>query len=464
MYTDAEDFRLLVKLSYTNSYIRNGGKRLDKSTLVRLASMANAYEFRDAVKECMIAIGDDLEFEDAITCIDYLPENLRGLDLTQSLANKAIAVLKRGLEDPDWIRSDNSNKPELLKKGTEALAKFLGPVQDLFRPQGGCLGRPTRPDFYEALILYDHVKVRKKDYSSFCFLVSDIPQVMHALTSLCHPSLLSFYHLFFSQNLSESVFTALLESDALQVQCENEVYYLLHAYVHQSSRVKVVDKKKTFQRLLLSYIRFPHLTSDYLGNVISWAPFLAKSDIIARALAESWSWRLSDSIRDADNTIPQMPIDRSKGQSREWKVKVEIRLHHLLEMTRNSPKYYGCGLVLGYPLLLAVSRNGSAEEGEEKDTFALWWKLIMPPASSSVDRRVRLGFSIKADSGEWVTANNGFGKEGRVLISDDYFKKSWKEVVCEGSPYFPKGVLEVEAKIGDTSSPRFSLKGRWQST
>lgn len=61
----------------TESYIMDGGNLLDRATLLRLAELADALEFGDAVGEYLKSLGHGLTLESAITCPDEIPERLR---------------------------------------------------------------------------------------------------------------------------------------------------------------------------------------------------------------------------------------------------------------------------------------------------------------------------------------------------------------------------------------------------
>ena len=153
----------MVRLSYLPSYTKDGDKALDKSTLIRLASMANAHEFHDAVNECLTAVGKGLSFEEAVTCLDELPQNLRHIDATKLLLEKAREVLVKGLGDPSilGLEEEEEAREDMLKKGADALATYLGPVSKLFEPviEGK---KDSTPVFGDALILKDQIKVSEQ--------------------------------------------------------------------------------------------------------------------------------------------------------------------------------------------------------------------------------------------------------------------------------------------------------------
>ena len=126
-HTEAEDFRLLIKQSYAPSYAKNGDKPLDKATLIRVAGIANAYEFHDAVNECLTAAADGLSFEEAFTCMNDVPENLKGTDAIDVLMDKIALVWINGMNGPSSIGTEEGEaKTKLIKESTDIFAANLG--------------------------------------------------------------------------------------------------------------------------------------------------------------------------------------------------------------------------------------------------------------------------------------------------------------------------------------------------
>ena len=62
-----EDFRLLIKLSCGLSYVQEGDVRLPQAIRLRLAFLANAFEFVECVQECLLSFSEeDLTLDDAL--------------------------------------------------------------------------------------------------------------------------------------------------------------------------------------------------------------------------------------------------------------------------------------------------------------------------------------------------------------------------------------------------------------
>jgi len=50
--------KLLIKLCYSGSYIRDGGELLNRSTRMRLAFLGNAFEMHECVWEFLASLAD----------------------------------------------------------------------------------------------------------------------------------------------------------------------------------------------------------------------------------------------------------------------------------------------------------------------------------------------------------------------------------------------------------------------
>lgn len=72
------DMRLLIKLCYSGSYIRDGGEPLDRSMRMRLAFLGDAFEMQGCVWECLASLVDGLTHSDVLTTLEDVPEELLG--------------------------------------------------------------------------------------------------------------------------------------------------------------------------------------------------------------------------------------------------------------------------------------------------------------------------------------------------------------------------------------------------
>ena len=185
---ELEDLKLLIKLSYSETYTHDNGLLLLLAMRLRLAACADGLEFVEAVDQIVASLAEGLDFEGALACMAGLPPALE--------AHPGIAPARRGMATSLALgigqregKTGDAAKQE-LEAGVEALAKCLGPVAGMFEEGVMKLASTTLP------------------------LRADVKQ------------------------LSAAVFKRLLASDALHLQLENEAFALLVAWLRQSPRAR----------------------------------------------------------------------------------------------------------------------------------------------------------------------------------------------------------------------------------
>jgi hypothetical protein len=190
----------------TDSYTENGDRILDRATRLRLAELADAFEFEDCVSECLESLGRGLTLEAAITALDDIPEQLRQHDAIDDLEELVQTALIKEIDKLARIynmegRDQPEAERELLRKAGDALAKMLGPVD------AKMLGPVD--DFYDVWSGYG--------------------------------GRLGFYNQFeLDESIAElptTVMRVMLASDALEVTTENETYTLLIVWLLQSPHI-----------------------------------------------------------------------------------------------------------------------------------------------------------------------------------------------------------------------------------
>jgi len=82
----------------TDSYTENGGRILGRATRLRLAELADAFEFEDCVSECLESLGRGLTLEAAITALDDIPEQLRQHDAIDDLEELVQTALIKEID------------------------------------------------------------------------------------------------------------------------------------------------------------------------------------------------------------------------------------------------------------------------------------------------------------------------------------------------------------------------------
>jgi hypothetical protein len=92
---EADDFKRLIKLSYSASYTKDGGRALNKEELMRLLVMANGYGMAWCVEECAQALLPFNGYEEAAAYFNTVPEVLledARLRATTQAAGDALAA------------------------------------------------------------------------------------------------------------------------------------------------------------------------------------------------------------------------------------------------------------------------------------------------------------------------------------------------------------------------------------
>lgn len=120
----------------------------------------------------------------------------------------------------------------------------------------------------------------------------------------------------------------------------------------------------------------------------------------------------------------------------------KLELADILPMKGYTNAHKFLGLAVGYPVTLDVAHNS-------KGTVGLYVYVGMPSWQGfDIEGGIRRGagfeFSIKFGNRDC----NGKAYFSYSVHSSwgifDFLQKSWTEVVCPNSPYFPGGMLEVE--------------------
>ena len=82
--------------------------------------LADGYEMKDCITQCLESVGEDLTFETAIAVLDDVPPQLQ--------QHAAMGKLKEPICDALAKGFDGCNDEGLLRRAGDALATCLGPV------------------------------------------------------------------------------------------------------------------------------------------------------------------------------------------------------------------------------------------------------------------------------------------------------------------------------------------------
>ena len=148
------DFQLMLKLSYSASYTKDGLVPLDRETRLRLAQLADAYEMTDCVTECLLSLADNVSLEDAIACLDQVPGRLAAHPATAALKEKLIPIVAQGIEFQATAffgtPAETEASRDLIARAGSTLAGWIGPVSDLFQEGPRVQLGPLRGGFVTA--------------------------------------------------------------------------------------------------------------------------------------------------------------------------------------------------------------------------------------------------------------------------------------------------------------------------
>jgi hypothetical protein len=230
---------------------------------------------------------------------------------------------------------------------------------------------------------------------------------------------------------------ALLGSDKLDVHVEDEAYYLLGAWLHQSAHVKAEDMVSVFKSLAAK-IRFHHISADFLACVVTCCPLACESGLALSFLRSGLMHREASKQLLAAENCDVGPPNRGSGNE-ELTFITSALLDYVSRMEIGSSMSKYIGVVAGFPICVGLDR-------EENDTLGLYLHSFMPQVegetfASCLERRVGFGVTFESNSVlrsfyDHINDDEGFG-------CGDFFEKPWGEVVYENSPYFPEGKMSI---------------------
>jgi hypothetical protein len=247
--------------------------------------------------------------------------------------------------------------------------------------------------------------------------------------------------------LSAETMGAILGSDALQLHREEEVYYLLGAWLHQSSHVKVEERVSIYKQLV-EKIRFHHISSEYLGCIVTSCPLAIDSGLALSLLQSALVNRNVGKNLAEIEKVDLGPKNRD-STSKKWVLNAKLMLEDLMKIKRSTDKivWKMVGLAGGVPVMLKVVPDVLKEK-----TVGVYIRILMPPSPPGSERlrgglKRRMGFHITIKLGSKKKPQPHFFEDDGGYGIHDFFGKPWREVVCAGSSYFPGGKLAVELTV-----------------
>ena len=379
-----EDLKLPIKLSYSDSYTHNNGKLLPLETRLRLAVRADALEFVEALQESVSSLLKGLDFKAAQTVLDDLPPVVEVHQGMAAIRRDVVALLAKGIEE----REDKEEEAAAVESAVDALAKALGPVEDI-------LGVHDDLDDNDALFLRNEVR--------------KLP--------LC-------------------VFKRLLGSEKLQLQLENDSYQLLRSWLSQIDYFGEDDAQEDFDELA-PVLRYHHMTADFLANVVSQCPLMRASPVLQTVLCSAFVQREVPLELLDSSGIPRGSRNRGLPLSQaRWEFEANYCLEEItgLELSETVGTYF---LVAGYIARLCFRREGGGKFGAYLGISQIpEGQAEAPPPGVAVHVRLKLPAAEHRGT--------------RYLTKQEFsagFQKPWDEVVRDGSPYFTNGEMKVKVEV-----------------
>lgn len=245
---ELEDLKLLLKLSCTPDYTRDGGKLLPFDVRVRMAVVADSFVFAEAVDQIIASLPLDADFEHAVAFVDgrLLPtlEHHPGI----AKARKGMyGALTRGITMSQFGPGNQEERSAAAAAGVTALAKCLGPIGGLIQA------------------------------------MDSANSISRLLASVEVENIISEKIKLF---LPFSIFKLLLSSDALQLTSENEAYTLLTAWLGPLSS----DQEEKFKELA-PLLRYHHMSPDFLATIVSQCPYMKSSGLLHAVVRASSAQR-----------------------------------------------------------------------------------------------------------------------------------------------------------------------------
>lgn len=424
-----QDLRLLLKLNYTDSYVKDDeGVLLEKDTRLRLALLGYAFEFRDCVEEYIASLGEGLTMEDAMTLSDNIPEELHANNSVKNVLNaKIIEALTKGITE---LQEESAEREEAKKEKTnrmqeagDALTKVLGSVCGFFE-EGKVMssGTLSTTSFYGRVPLKSHVK------------------------ELPFPAM-----------------WVLSASKKLRLQAEDEAYTLLCSWLCQSPLISEQnDRKMTrlFKRFI-KHLRVKCFSTDFLGCVVSCCPIAEEAGLVTFLLCRGYTFRHVNKQLAAECGVDTYTGEDSRairGEAVSGVFDTEISLKDLLTVSKGCNLYKPLGVVGRYPVIIIISH-------EIEETLGVYVRFDMPGGYDRKEEadglamgfagwRVGVAFSLQLGSvriyGERLMGRLGYGND---LVFFENEGKKWGGIVCKNSPLFPNGVLKVYVNVKKIEGP-----------
>jgi hypothetical protein len=132
------------------------------------------------------------------------------------------------------------------------------------------------------------------------------------------------------------VFKRVLASEALQLQLENEAYSLLITWLLRSREAgDGVNQRVSSFKKMAPLLRYHHMTSDFLANVVSQCPLMKKSGLLPLVVHAAFMHReASLAILEQAETASGLANRGRSPSEAMWEVKASFTLEEVAAMER----------------------------------------------------------------------------------------------------------------------------------
>jgi hypothetical protein len=242
-----------------------------------------------------------------------------------------------------------------------------------------------------------------------------------------------------------------LGSEKLQLASENDAYALVGGWVASGP---ASEQQGAFNRLVRC-LRLHHMSAAFLTSVVAWSEFRSECAYLLQACTNALMYqsvaatlsRLKDSERD--EYLASGKADRARAVPR-YTFTAQVDLADCLKLDDDHDTLsMRLGVADGYPVQLDAKRR-SREGG--KFSLGLFFFVCHP---NVINGGEEVGATIGLGGPMVDVRIEAFDTENKVvgLFSqeagwgiEDFFNKTWGEVVRENSDYFPNGRMTIEIR------------------
>jgi hypothetical protein len=190
-------------------------------------------------------------------------------------------------------------------------------------------------------------------------------------------------------------------------------------------------------KALVKRVRFHHISSDYLANIVTCCLLAIASGLIPSFMRSALVYRDANK-RVAERSKVELGAGKREIAPQEWKFSSQFLLADMMKVEKGDELSRCVGIAGGYPVMLCLQR--------EEDKAAAYVCPMMPdldnePFEECSERSIAFRFTLKMGS-EGGSLKRFINDEGWGW--SDFFDRPWDDVACENSGEFnDKKELEV---------------------